>query len=177
MYAGRIGLFVESDENRARLWRVLTIGGAIALVTTAYSLYLGELPVGQPVSPFNVFAVAVQQTTLSAFYVAAATLWFWRQRGGGVLGSLVPMGKMGLTTYLMQTAFGVILFYGIGFGLIGKLGSGLGVASGIAFFVVQAFFARAWLTRFSMGPVEWLWRSLTYFKIQPLLRRPAAAAG
>jgi uncharacterized protein len=83
---------------------------------------------------------------------------------------------MGLTTYLMQTAFGVLVFYGIGFGLMGQLGSGLAVACGIAFFIAQVFLARAWLARFSLGPVEWLWRTLTYFRLQPLLRRPAAPA-
>ena len=127
-------------------------------------------------SAFTVLMVAIQQAALSAFYLAAATLLFWRQQGRGVLGALVPMGKMGLTTYLMQTAFGVIVFYGIGFGLMGQLGSGVAVACGIAFFIAQVFLARAWLARFSLGPVEWLWRSLTYFRLQPLQRRPAAPA-
>lgn len=175
MYAGRIRLFVESEQNRARMWRLLTIGGAIALVSTAYTLFSGAAPMGAA-SPLNVFMVAVQQATLSAFYVAAATLLFWRQHGRGLLGALVPMGKMGLTTYLMQTAFGAVLFYGVGFGLMGQLGSGVAVACGIAFFIAQVFFAHAWLRHFSMGPVEWLWRSLTYFRRQPLVRRSATAA-
>jgi uncharacterized protein len=175
MYAGRIRLFVDSEQNRARMRRLLAIGGAIALVSTAYTVSSGAAPMGAP-SPLDVFMVAVQQASLSAFYVAAATLLFWRRHGAGLLGALVPMGKMGLTTYLMQTAFGVVLFYGIGFGLMGQLGSGVGVACGIAFFVAQAFFARVWLRHFSMGPVEWLWRSLTYFRWQPLVRRAATAA-
>jgi uncharacterized protein len=49
---------------------------------------------------------------------------------------------------------------------------GLVLFCGIAFFVVQYFFSRAWLARFSMGPVEWLWRALTYFRLRP---QPAAA--
>ncbi len=173
MYAGRIGLFVDTEQNRRRMWVLLTVGGAIALVSTAYTLLEPASPMG-PASPATVFIVAAQQATLSAFYVAAATLLFWRQQGRGVLGALVPMGKMGLTTYLMQTAFGIVLFYGIGFGLMGQLGSGVAVACGIAFFIAQAFMARAWLARFSLGPVEWLWRSLTYFRVQPLVRRPIA---
>jgi uncharacterized protein len=175
MYAGRIRLFVDTEQNRRRMWRLLTVAGAVALVSTTYTLLSPAAPMG-PASPTTVFIVAVQQATLSAFYVAAATLLFWRQQGRGLLGALVPMGKMGLTTYLMQTAFGVIVFYGIGFGLMGQLGSGVAVACGIAFFIAQAFMARAWLARYSLGPVEWLWRSLTYFRLQPLLRRPAAPA-
>jgi uncharacterized protein len=173
MYAGRIGLFVDSEQNRRRMWRLLTVAGVVALPSTVYVLLSPASPTG-PASTFNVFVVAVQQATLSAFYVAAATLLFWRQQGRGLLGALVPMGKMGLTTYLMQTAFGVIVFYGIGFGLMGQLGSGVAVACGISFFVAQAFMARAWLARYSLGPVEWLWRSLTYFRLQPLVRRPVA---
>ena len=175
MYAGRIRLFVDTEQNRRRMWRLLAVVGPVALLSTTYTLLSPTAPMGQA-SAFTVFMVAVQQAALSAFYLAAATLLFWRQQGRGVLGALVPMGKMGLTTYLMQTAFGILVFYGIGFGLMGQLGSGLAVACGIAFFIAQVFLARAWLARFSLGPVEWLWRTLTYFRLQPLLRRPAAPA-
>ena len=70
--------------------------------------------------------------------------------------SLAPVGRMGLTTYLMQTVFGLVVFNGIGLGLMGSLGSAVGVAVGIAFFICQIFMSRAWMSRFSMGPVEWL---------------------
>ena len=46
----------------------------------------------------------------------------------------------------------------------------------IAFFIVQILFARAWLSRFSLGPAEWLWRSLTYFTLKPQARRAAGTA-
>ena len=63
--------------------------------------------------------------------------------------------------------FGLLLFYGLGFGMLGTLGAAAAVGSAIAFYVLQIFLARAWMTRFRLGPVEWLWRSLTYFKLQP----------
>jgi uncharacterized protein len=107
---------------------------------------------------------------MAAFYVSAVTLLFWRQPARGLLPALAPMGKMGLTTYLTQTVFGLFLFYGIGLGLLGKLGVAPGVVLCLAFFVLQVFAAQWWLQRFSMGPVEWLWRTLTYFKLQPLNR-------
>ena len=46
----------------------------------------------------------------------------------------------------------------------------------IAFYILQILLAQAWMTRFSMGPVEWLWRSLTYFKLQPITRGASQAA-
>ena len=83
---------------------------------------------------------------------------------------------MGLTIYLTQTAFGLLLFYGFGFGMLGKLGVAAAIGCGIVFYALQIALARWWMAHFSMGPVEWLWRALTYFTLQPNSRevmRPA----
>jgi len=50
------------------------------------------------------------------------------------------------------------------------------VSAGIVFFVLQIMLARAWMSRFSVGPVEWLWRSLTYFTLRPNVRGTSQAA-
>lgn len=89
---------------------------------------------------------------------------------------LAPLGKLGLTTYLMQSAFGLILFYGFGFGLLGHLGAAASVGISIAFYLLQIFFARWWLGHFNLGPAEWLWRSLTYFRLHPNVRDQTSAA-
>jgi uncharacterized protein len=118
----------------------------------------------------------VQQVTLSAFYLAGATLLYWHQFAGGVLDRLAPMGKMGLTTYLSQTVFGLIAFYGFGFGLMGHVGVATCIGLGIAFYIAQIFFSQWWMERYSQGPVEWLWRTLTYFKPQPMAQPKAITA-
>jgi uncharacterized protein len=78
---------------------------------------------------------------------------------------------MGLTTYLGQTVFGVIVFYGLGFGLLGEVGAAAAVGLGILFFILQILLAQVWMSRFNLGPVEWVWRSLTQLKWQPNSRR------
>jgi uncharacterized protein len=86
-----------------------------------------------------------------------------------------PVGQMGLTIYLTQTVFGLALFYGVGLGLLGKIGVAAAIGWGVAFYLVQLILARAWMRHFTMGPVEWLWRALTYFR-RPPLRRTAERA-
>jgi len=80
---------------------------------------------------------------------------------------------MGRATSLTRSAFGLCVFYGFGLGLLGKLGITSCVALGLAFYLLQLAVCRWWLKRFSMGPVEWLWRSLTDLRIRPLARPPA----
>ncbi len=79
------------------------------------------------------------------------------------MNKLAPVGKMGLTTYLMQSVFGITIFYGVGFGMLGEIGSAASIFMGILFFVVQILYSHLWLKYFTMGPVEWLWRAATYF--------------
>ena len=118
-------------------------------------------------------AFDVHQATLSAFYVAGVTLLFWYTRAR-LLHSLVAVGRMGLTTYLTDTVFGVLLFLGYGLGQLGHLGLTASVGLGLAFFALQIPFSKWWLTRYHFGPVEWLWRSLTYGKAQPGRKKTGA---
>lgn len=165
--AGRAALFVDTEANRAFFRKLLIGGGLIALPTTVVAVVQFGPPAPGMIGVLTSFSLSLQQASLSAFYVAAVTLLYWRDPIRGLLPRLAPMGRMGLTTYLMQSVFGLALFYGIGFGMLGHLGTATAVGAGIAFFVVQVMLARWWMSRFSLGPVEWLWRSLTHLKIQP----------
>jgi uncharacterized protein len=83
----------------------------------------------------------------------------WRQR----LAPVTLAGRMPLTNYLLQTLIGVTLFYHWGFGLWGKVGPALDLVLAIAiFFIIQVPLTRWWLGRFERGPMEYLWRVLTY---------------
>jgi uncharacterized protein len=63
------------------------------------------------------------------------------------------------------------LFYGYGFGQVYRLGPVAVAGWAVAFFAVQLVAAQWWSRRFVLGPMEWLWRSLTYLKWQPLRLR------
>ena len=177
LWAGRVILFRDTEPNRRLFRRLLLWSGAVAAVTSAvHVMFPSSFQEPTVANLLSYFAFTTQQSTLAAFVVSAVTLMYWRNPAGRVLPQLAATGRMGLTTYLMQTAFGVILFFGVGFGLLGRLGVAASVACGIAFFIVQIFFARWWLQSFKMGPFEWLWRSLTYFKVQPIVRTQVSTA-
>jgi uncharacterized protein len=171
MCAGRLEIFRDSDAHRAFFRKLLWGAGAVAAVTTLIAI---ARPVGPQVASLGdllaSFSRSVQWASLSAFYVSVVALLYWRKPTQGLLPALAPVGRMGLTVYLTQTVFGVLLFHSFGLGLIGDIGTAAAVALGIGFFIVQVPLARWWMAHFSMGPVEWLWRSLTYFKWQPNTR-------
>lgn len=119
------------------------------------------------------YAVAVP-TMAIAYASGFAALW---ARGcSGSLQHFAPAGRMALTTYVLQTLIGIVLFYGIGFGLHGRVGlvEGTGIAIGV--FAGQCALSRIWLRHFHFGPIEWVWRRLTYGIAIPF-RRGVAARG
>jgi uncharacterized protein len=90
---------------------------------------------------------------------------------------LAAVGRMALTNYLMQSVLCTTLFYGYGFGLFGKLDrTGLACVV-LAVWAAQLAWSPVWLRYFRFGPAEWLWRTLTYWRFQPLRRaaEPAVA--
>jgi uncharacterized protein len=90
-----------------------------------------------------------------------------------VLAVFAPAGRAALTVYLSQTLICIALFYGIGLGFGGQVGPTLFLPIAVAIFAAQVLLSFVWLRRFRFGPMEWLWRSLTYGKRQPLVIRYA----
>jgi uncharacterized protein len=103
---------------------------------------------------------------LSMAYLCGLVLLYQFPKWKDWLQLLAPVGRMALTNYLTQSLLLITLFYGVGVGLIGKVGAAACLLISIVFFGIQIFVSRWWLKHFRFGPFEWLWRSLTYGKIQ-----------
>lgn len=81
---------------------------------------------------------------------------------------LAPLGRMALTTYITQSLVSAVIFYGHGFGQWG-LGRAWQVLYVAIVFALQVAFSHWWLGHFRFGPLEWLWRALTYWTL-PAMR-------
>nr|WP_039808400.1 DUF418 domain-containing protein [Jeotgalibacillus malaysiensis] len=79
-----------------------------------------------------------------------------------LLQPLAKTGRMALTTYLTQSVIGTLIFYNYGFGLYGEVTLATGTLIALGIFVMQVIFAELWLSKFNQGPVERLWRKLSY---------------
>ncbi|HZI54627.1 MAG TPA: DUF418 domain-containing protein [Chitinophagaceae bacterium] len=79
-----------------------------------------------------------------------------------------PVGQMAFTNYLMQSLLGALFFYGIGLGYFGKLERYELYFYVAVVWIIEIIWSHIWLRYFRFGPLEWLWRSLNYWKKQPL---------
>lgn len=86
---------------------------------------------------------------------------------------LAPAGRMALTNYLVQSIVCTLVFYGYGLGFFDHLPRLWQVPFALGLFTVQVLYSQWWLQRFRFGPAEWLWRSITYWQLQPMRRAPA----
>jgi uncharacterized protein len=111
---------------------------------------------------------AYGSTALALGYGAGIVLLARMPAWQTVLRPLQNLGRMALTVYLLGTAMFTTLFYGYGFGQLFLLGPAATTLYAVLFFTLQLLFCNWWLGRFRFGPAEWLWRSLTYMKAQPL---------
>jgi uncharacterized protein len=130
----------------------------------------------QPASELSIrrdLAYALGVVPLAMSYVAAFSLLWLRPGARRVLAVLAPAGRAALTVYLSQTLICIALFYGIGLGFGGQVGPTLFLPIAVAIFAAQVLMSVVWLRYFRFGPVEWLWRSLTYGRRQPLVRHNA----
>jgi uncharacterized protein len=81
---------------------------------------------------------------------------------------LAAVGQMAFSNYVMHAVIGSTIFTGFGFGLYGKLERYQSYYIVFAIWVVQLIASPIWLRRYRFGPLEWCWRSLTYWKRQPM---------
>jgi uncharacterized protein len=112
----------------------------------------------------------------TAIAYACILLLIWqRPRGEGVLRPLAATGRMALTTYLTQSIVCTLLFYSYGLGWYGKVGVSGCFLLTLVLFAIQMVASTWWLRRFRFGPVEWLWRTITYGHAPAIRLEPRTA--
>jgi uncharacterized protein len=176
LYCGRRRLFHDPRPHVPRIRR--SIGWLLAAGIVGNALLVVGKQYGDPGLPsLYGWIMTVGQTlgapAMTAFYVCLVALLLQRERWRRRLAPLGFVGRMALTNYIMHSVVFTMISYSYGLGLFGQVGPALGLVLATAMFLVQIPLSRWWLTRFRFGPLEWLWRSLTYLRPQPL-RRSAA---
>ena len=107
---------------------------------------------------------------LATGYIAGLISLYHSALGVRLLAPFAWIGRMALTNYLAQSFVIAFVLFGVGPGLAlaGKIGTTALVGIVILAYVAQLFISRWWLGRFAYGPVEWIWRALTYGKMPPM---------
>ncbi len=167
---GRRGLLSGVADHQTLVRRVcawaLGIGMPLALLV---AVGVNRLPVLSALWAFWFNGVAVGPIVAMGYCAGFALLWqrpTWQRR----LRPLVSLGRLALTNYLLQSAIATFLFHGFGFGLARQVSPSLALLIATAILAMQLVISGWWLRRHRFGPVEWLWRALTYGHAPPMRR-------
>lgn len=169
LYIGRKGIYANLIENKASLKKVMKYGLIIGFPTSI--LYAWSAMNAHPIGLAGHSAIyTVSVVPLSFAYISAIYLWYIKNPERSIFKVFAAPGRMALTNYLMQSVFGMIIFYGIGFELGARTGLIYVVLIATAVFSIQIIYSYLWLHYNRFGPLEWGWRMLTYGKWMKLTR-------
>ena len=144
-------------------WGALPFGLLVTLLGVAWKPYLAPGAYDLPVT------AAMALVTIGGLPMCLGYLaWIvhWRAR----LGWLAPVGRMALTHYLGQSLLCTWLFYHYGLGAFETMPRSVQLMFALLLFTVQVGISHVWLRRFRFGPMEWLWRAMTYRQWPPMRR-------
>ena len=182
LVAGRRRIFHDAPQHLRLFRRLLGWGLVAGVIGSGIGLVFQQLMLRKVLTPETLptwlpYVMAplrhLGELGFAAVYVSSITLLFQHATWQRLLGVLAPVGRMALTNYLSQTVISLLVFYGYGLGQITKLGPAACFGLCLAIFAVQVLWSHLWLSRFRFGPAEWVWRSLTYGKAQPMRRDPS----
>ncbi len=177
-WAIKTNLFHKLSFNKKLLYKYLGISLSIGVlfsvsfihVFVSDILHISEYTL--PVNYLDALGVLyrISQQAIGLFNMCAVIYFFYNTRLRSKLQLLIPVGCMSLTNYIMQSVLAVLLFSGVGLGLIGKYRPSVAFSIGIIYFAVQATYSIWWLRHFTMGPLEYVWRSVIIGKWQNISR-------
>ena len=168
LYVGRRRLLEDVATHQNGL-RIMAAGGLVlgSLIFVGREWLISSLTPGARLTGvLIVYGWHVHAWTVAAAYAAAVLLLLQREFWQRLLSPLASVGRMALTNYLMQAA--VIVPVCIIFDLYDRVTPSFGLLMALLLWAVQVPLSVLWLKHFRFGPAEWLWRSLTYKRPQPM---------
>ena len=163
-------LGVLQGQLRVSVYRHMAVFGICGgLLINAYELWVAHASNFDTVASFNQIAPTYHlgRTALAVGWIGIVILMLRNLKIGP---RLAAVGRMALTNYLMHSFICLFIFTGAGFGLINQLARWQLYGIVLAIWIVQLYLSPWWLARYSYGPIEWLWRGLTYGQFPPLKR-------
>lgn len=145
-------------------WYGLGIGLPIKIVTGYFTTYAGD---NDFYTTLGQLSSSLGGPLMSLGYVALMIILMKHFKG--LVKVLQPVGQMALTNYIGQTIIMLLIFY-VG-GLFNHVDAIYFVPIVLVVFAVQIILSKMWMSNFSYGPLEWIWRTLTYLNIMPIKKK------
>ena len=160
---------VLTGERSASFYKRLVAGGVVGVATVVAGVaYIeaNDWSAGAALywRQFNYWGSLL----VAGGYLGLVMLYAKRRPDGPVTRTFAAVGRTAFTNYLLQTVLATSIFYGHGLGLFGSVTRVEQYTIVLAIWIVQVVLSVAWLRRYRFGPVEWVWRTLTYGERQPM---------
>lgn len=164
LWMARQGYLHEGRKHLKALKSIMFVGLVLGVCLQFLALQIREMFANQTLEfsiPVFMARALLDQTApilLMLGFVASVTLLCLYPKWSRILSFLAPAGRMTLTNYIMQSVFAWVIFFGSGLGWYFRFGALELLVLGFVIFAFQVWFSHWWLRRFSMGPLEWVWR-------------------
>jgi len=165
------GVLRNHQDNRHIFQPMAIIGMSFGLFITIGGMLVMQHPVTKISNSLQATGNTLfflGQYVLCAGYLGTIILLLGSPAWSKRLGRFAPLGRMALTNYIMHSVILTTMFYGYAGGLFGEISRAPQMLIVAAIIVFQMVFSSWWLSRYRFGPLEWLWRSMTYKALQPM---------
>lgn len=174
LIAGRRQILSHPRDNRALFQRLVRLGLFIGLPGALVYSYTGVEMADTPLALIGLAIGLLTAPLLTGAYVGAMVLFFDSAAGRRLRDLLAPSGRTALSNYLLQSLICALIFHGYGLGLVGHVSPLETVSIALVIYAIQLVLSRWWVQRFAYGPLEWLLRFITIWRV-PQWRKLARA--
>ncbi|WP_373493648.1 DUF418 domain-containing protein [Aquiflexum sp.] len=178
MWIGRTRLLENLQANTTLLKKIIlwSFVGTLAMIPLFWYMFSQMESIFDFTSWWSMFALSAYDNFnffFTIFLAAGFVYLFELPKMQKTLSCFAPYGRMALTNYVFQSLIGTFLFFNWGLGFLGQFRNIELLIIAFLIIGVQMIISWYWLKKFKYGPIEWLWRSLTYLKVQPFrISRP-----
>jgi len=166
---GKLKVYQRMAELKPQLLKIMYVMFIVGITGGIAKVYFESDGIRLPKAGglWDTFAYSLNAAPLAIAYSIALGLVLTKSQFN-FLSWLLPVGRMALTNYIMQSVICITIYYGIGAGLATHVGPSAFMPIAVFVFILQVFYSRLWLVHFNFGPLEWIWRQLAYGRRMPI---------